>query len=98
MTALAYQRAGERFQVEAPVMIEDLRTGFPYDGIVCNYCAYGVYVESHYALRPGRILRLKFNGALDIFTARTCLAEVRWRRSLNGQSSHYIYGSGLKYC
>ena len=54
MIALAYQRVSERFEVQAPVMIEDFRTGFYYNGVIYNYCADGVYLESDYALRPGR--------------------------------------------
>lgn len=98
MAALAHQRVSPRFEAKVPVMLEDFRTGFCYDGIICNYCADGVYLESDYALRPGRKLRLKVDGALDIFAAQTYLAEVRWRRSLTGNKSHYPYGSGLKYC
>jgi hypothetical protein len=98
MVALAYQRISQRFKVEVPVILEDIWTSFNYDGIIFNYSADGVYLESDYALRPGRKLRLKVNGALDIFTAQAYLAEVRWRRSLPENESHYSFGSGLKFC
>jgi len=98
MSELAYQRVNPRFEVEAPVVIEDFRTGFCYDGMVCNYCTDGVYVESAYAQRPGRILRLKFNGTPDIFTVQTYLAKVRWRCCCPANKSGYPYGTGLKYC
>ena len=98
MIALAYQRSSQRFEIQAPVMLEDFRTGFYYNGIIYNYSADGVYLESGYAPRPGRKLRLHVNGTRDIFTVPTYLAEVRWRRSLAENTSPYSYGFGLKYC
>ena len=98
MTALAFQRASERFEIEAPVMIEDFRTGFQYNGVIFNYSADGVYLESAYAPRPGRKLRLHVDGAADIFAVPTYLAEVRWRRYLSENKSQYSFGFGLKYC
>ena len=98
MIAVAYKRASERFEVQAPVNIEDFRTGFLYNGVIYNYSADGIYLESTYAPRPGRRLRLHVEGAQDIFTITTYLAEVRWRRSLPGATSLYSFGFGLRYC
>jgi hypothetical protein len=98
MSAVAYMRASERFEVQAPVNIEDFRTGFLYNGVIYNYSADGVYLESTYAPRPGRRLRLHVGGAQDIFTIPTYLAEVRWRRSLPGATTLYSFGFGLRYC
>jgi PilZ domain len=98
MIAVAYQRASERFEVQTPVMIEDFRTSFSYNGVICNYSADGVYLESAYAPRPGRKLRLHINGAPDIFTIPTYLAEVRWRRYLSENKPQFSFGFGLKYC
>jgi hypothetical protein len=98
MIALAYQRASERFEVEAQVMIEDFRTGFNYNGIIYNYSADGVYLESNYAPRPGRRLQLHVKGASEIFSFPSYLAEVRWRRALSKNPSIYSFGFGLKYC
>ncbi len=98
MTALAYQRNSQRFEVEAPVMLEDFRTGFYYNGIIYNYSADGVYLESDYAPRPGRKMHLKVNGAHDIFATERFLVEIRWRQSLSDSTSDYSYGIGLQYC
>ena len=98
MTALSYQRNSQRFEVEASVMLEDFRTGFYYNGIIYNYSADGVYLESDYAPRPGRKLHLKVNGARDIFLADGYLAEIRWRRPLADETAAYSYGIGMKYC
>ncbi|MBW2428815.1 MAG: hypothetical protein JRF56_07650 [Deltaproteobacteria bacterium] len=98
MTALAYQRNSQRFDVEALVMLEDFRTGFYYIGIIYNYSADGVYLESDYAPRPGRRFHLKVNAAHDIFTSEPYLAETRWRRPLSDQTSDYSYGIGMRYC
>ena len=53
MAVLAYQRNSQRFEIQAPVMLEDFRTGYYYHGIIYNYSADGVYLESDYAPRPG---------------------------------------------
>jgi hypothetical protein len=98
MIAVAYQRASERFELQAPVMIEDFRTGFYYNGVIHNYSADGVYLESTYAPRPGRKLRLHIDSVPDIFSIPTYLAEVRWRRSLPENTAPYSFGFGLKYC
>ena len=98
MSALAYQRNSQRFEVEAPVMLEDFRTGFYYNGTIYNYSADGVYLESDYAPRPGRRIRLKVNGAHHIFAPDLYLAEIRWRRPLFDENSEYTYGIGMKYC
>jgi len=98
MIALAYQRTSQRFEAKVPVMIEDFRTGFYYDAIIYNYSADGVYLESDYAPRPGRKLRLNIKETPEIFPVHTYLAEVRWRRSLSEHRAEHLFGSGLKYC
>lgn len=98
MIALAYQRNSRRFEVEAPVMLEDFRTGFYYNGIIYNYSADGVYLESDYAPRPGRRIRLQVNGARDIFLTDLYFAEIRWRRPLSDETSDHSYGIGMQYC
>jgi hypothetical protein len=98
MVPLAYQRNSQRFEVKAPVMLEDFRTSFYYKGIIYNYSADGVYLESDYAPRPGRKIRLKVNDAHDIFLTELYLAEIRWRRPLTDETSDYPYGIGMQYC
>jgi hypothetical protein len=98
MTALAYQRNSQRFELQTAVMIEDFRSGFYYKGIIYNYSADGVYLESDYAPRPGRRIRLKVKGARDIFTDDLYLAEIKWRRTLAEKASTYSFGVGMQYC
>ena len=98
MIAVAYQRNSQRFEVEVPVMLEDFRTGFYYKGIIYNYSADGVYLESDYAPRPGRRIQLKVNGARDIFLTDHYLAEIRWRQPLSDETSDHSFGIGMKYC
>ena len=98
MIAVAYQRNSQRFELQAPVMLEDFKTGFYYNGIIYNYSADGVYLESDYAPRPGRRIHLKVNGARDIFTRDHYLAEIRWRRPLFEKDTSFSYGVGMKYC
>jgi len=84
MIAVAYQRNSQRFEVEVPVMLEDFRTGFYYKGVIYNYSADGVYLESDYA--P------------DIFLTDHYLAEIRWRQPLSDETSDHSFGIGMKYC
>ena len=98
MIALVCQRNSERIDLQVPVMIEDFRTGFYYNGTICNYSTGGVYLETDYAPRPGRRIHLKVDGAHHIFPAAAYLAEIRWRQPLDSRSSDYLYGIGTKYC
>ena len=92
------RRAEQRFQSKAPVMLEDFRTGFYYNGILYNYSIGGGYFESKYAPRPGRKIHIKVDGLPDVFTPHLYLAEVRWRKPLPENSNSYTYGLGIKYC
>ena len=98
MIAVAYQRSSERFEYKAPVMLEDFRTGFYYDGTMYNYSPAGMYLESDYAPRPGRKIRLKVNSLPEIATPQEYVAEIRWRCPLFENASSYSYGLGVKYC
>ena len=98
MTALAYQRNSQRFKVQTAVMLEDFRSGFYYNGIIYNHSADGVYLEADYAPRPGRRIRLKVNGARDIFTDDLYLAEIKWRRPTAEKASTYSFGVGMRFC
>ena len=98
MTELAYQRNSQRFEVEAPVMLKDFRSGFYYKGIIYNYSADGVYLESDYAPRPGRKIHIEVNGARNTFFTGPYLAEIRWRQPLIDDASDYSYGIGMQYC
>ena len=98
MSALSYQRTSPRILSDAPVMLEDFRTGFSYAGRLYNYSTEGAYFESSYAPRPGRKLHIKIDGLPDALPPHNYLAEVRWRRPLPENPNAYIYGFGVKYC
>jgi len=42
------QRATERFNCEAPVVLEDFQTGERHDGSMYNYSRGGMYIELDY--------------------------------------------------
>jgi len=98
MIAVASQRNCQRFEVEVPVMLEDFLTGFYFNGMIYNYSADGVYLRCDYAPRPGRKIHLKVNGARDIFMTERCLAEIRWRQPLFGETCDFSFGIGMQYC
>ena len=98
MNAIAYKRTSQRFHSEAPVMLEDFRTGFYYKGTLYNYSTDGGYIESDYAPRPGRKIHVKVDDLPEVFTPHVYLAEVRWRKPLPENQRSHTYGLGIKYC
>ena len=98
MSAVACQRNSQRFKLQAAVMLEDFRSGFYYHGIIYNHSADGVYLESDYAPRPGRRIRLKVSAARDIFKDDLYLAEIKWRRPIAEKASPYSFGVGMQFC
>jgi len=98
MIAFTHNRASRRIQSEAPVILEDFRTGFYYNGTLYNYSTEGAYFGSSYAPRPGRKLHIKIDGLPDVLPLYINLAEVRWRRPLPENPNAYTYGVGVKYC
>ena len=98
MNAFANRRTSQRVQSEAPVMLEDFRTGFYYSGTLYNYSADGGYFESRYAPRPGRKIHIKVDSLPEVFSPHVYLAEVRWRKLLTENSKSYAYGLGIQFC
>jgi hypothetical protein len=97
MKAISELRNGERFHFETPVWVEDNRTGYRYDGTMLNHSKSGMYLETDYAPRPSRKIRLKVKGLSDFSSPRNYNAEVRWRRPLPTKTSAYSYGIGVKF-
>ena len=97
MKAISELRRGERFYFETPVLLEDNRTGYRYEGTMFNYSKSGMYLETDYAPRPSRKIRIKINNLPDTSAPKKYLAEVRWRQPLPKKTSTYSYGIGVKY-
>ena len=96
MKAMMEHRKSERFYYESSAMLEDARTGFKYNGLMCNYSNGGMYIESHYAPRPDRKIRITVDNLPLNSSPQTYMAEVKWRRLLN-QDSAFEYGIGVRY-
>jgi len=97
MKAVPELRNGERFHFKTPVLIEDERTGYRYDGTMFNYSRSGMYLETEYAPRPERKIKIKVNRLPDLASPRKYYAEVRWRKPLPDKGSSYAFGMGVKY-
>ena len=97
MKAVSELRNGERFKFQTPVMVEDKRTGYRYDGRMFNYSKSGMYLETDYAPRPSRKIRINVKRLPAQSSPRSYLAEVRWRQPISGNTSPYSYGIGVKY-
>jgi hypothetical protein len=97
MKAISELRNGERFNFQAPVFVEDKRTGFRYDGTMFNYSRGGMYLETNYAPRPSRKLTVKVKNLPGSPAPRRLPSEVRWRQPLPGSKSGYSFGLGVKH-
>ena len=89
-------RKSERFYHESPVILEDHRTGFKFNGLMQNYSQSGMYVQSDYAPRPDRKIKITVDNLPLSSSPQTFMAQVKWRRVLN-QNSTYGYGIGVQY-
>ena len=97
MKAISELRNGERFNFEAPVSIEDNRSGYRYDSTMFNYSRSGMYLETDYAPRPNRKIKIKVDSLPSSPAPQNLFAEVRWRQPLPGRKSGYSFGLGVKY-
>ena len=68
------QRASERFNCEAPVVIEDFQTGQRHDGSMYNYSRGGMYIELDSPLTPGSKVRILIENVLVGVLSESCLA------------------------
>jgi hypothetical protein len=90
-------RASERFNYEAPVSIEDCRTGRYYDGSMYNSSLGGMYVELDTFLQPGSEIRIVVEKAKNSSHPECCLAKIKWCREITGAVVLYTYGAGVQY-
>jgi len=91
------QRATERFNSEAPVVIEDFQTGEQHDGSMYNYSRGGMYVELDYPLKPGSKIRILIENTNNTVRSESCLAKIVWCKEIPGAVVLYDYGIGLRY-
>ena len=91
------QRTTERFNCEAPVVIEDFQTGKQYDGSMYNYSRGGMYVEMDYPLKPGSKVRILIENAKNATRPENCLAKTIWCKEIPGAVVLYDYGIGVRY-
>jgi hypothetical protein len=91
------QRATERFNCEAPVVIENCRTGEHYDGSMYNYSRGGMYVELDYPLKPGSEVRILIEKAKNTINPESCQAKIVWCKEIPGAVVLYDFGIGVRY-
>ncbi|MEE4265439.1 MAG: PilZ domain-containing protein [Desulfobacteraceae bacterium] len=91
------QRVTERFNSEAPVVIEDVQTGEHHDGSMYNYSRGGMYIELDYPLKPGSRIRILIENAKNIVHPESCLAKTVWCKEIPGAVVLYDYGIGVRY-
>ena len=91
------QRATERFNCEAPVVIENCETGEHYDGSMYNYSRGGMYVELDYPLKPGSEVRILIEKAKNNTSPQSCQAKTVWCKEIPGAVVLYNFGIGVRY-
>jgi len=94
---VAEQRTSERFNYEAPVVIENSQTGEYHDGSMYNYSRGGMYVELDHFLTPGSTIRIVVEKAKNSPFPDCCLARIVWCREIHGAVVLYNYGAGVEY-
>ena len=90
-------RASERFNYEAPVIIENCRTGQYYDGSMYNYSRGGMYAELDDFLKPGTHIRIVVEKSKNTSQEEYCPAKIIWCREITGAVVLYNYGVGIQY-
>jgi hypothetical protein len=91
------KRTSERFNCEAPVIIEICETGKRYDGSLYNYSREGMYLELDYPCRPGVTIRVVIEKAKISRGPKSCLAQVVWCEEIPGAVVFYNYGIGVRH-
>ena len=90
-------RTTERFNCEAPVVIEDCRTGRKFDGSMYNYSRGGMYVELDHPLNPGSEVRILIESPNNSSQPESCQAKIVWCNEIPGAVVLYDYGIGVRY-
>ncbi|MGD9301411.1 MAG: PilZ domain-containing protein [Desulfobacterales bacterium] len=96
MSRIEY-RAAERFNFEAPVVIENCQTGDRYDGSVYNYSRGGLYMELDHSLEPGSEVRILIENPQNATGFEICQAKTVWCKEIPGAVVLYDYGIGVRY-
>ena len=91
------QRNSERFNCEAPVVIENCQTGDYFDGSMYNYSRGGMYVELDHPLKPGSEIRIIIDAGSHIANAESCMAKIVWCKEIPGAVVLYDFGIGVQY-
>ena len=91
------QRASERFNCEAPVLIEDFQTGERHDGSMYNYSRGGMYIELDYPLKPGSKVRILIENGKNVVRSESCIAKTIWCKEIPGAVVLYDFGIGVRY-
>ena len=91
------QRTTERFNLDAPVVLQDYRTGGYYDGSIYNYSRGGMYIELDYPLNPGDWIHILMEKTDAFPHGDTCRARIVWCKEIHGAVVLYNYGIGVEY-
>ena len=96
------ERAFDRIEREAPVLIEDYDTHTVKHATMLNYSKTGMYIESELApmVNSGIVIHMVDHspGASEPEDLEKYFAQVKWRRKVSGMVVFTRYGIGVEYC
>jgi hypothetical protein len=96
-TAGNEKRRSIRLTHEEPVILETPE-GRLFGAVLMNYGKNGLYFESDLRAQQGTVLRIRNESTLACPNGGGCCAEVRWSKPLEGHSTEYAFGTGVRYC
>ena len=96
------ERAFDRIERQAPVLIEDYDTHTVKPATMLNYSKTGMYIESELApmVNSGIVIQMVDHspGASEPEDLEKYFAQVKWRRKVSGMVVFSRYGIGVEYC
>ena len=90
-------RKNKRFSHTTTGLLEDSETGYWIYAIMRNYSQDGMYFEVEKAVKPGTIVKIKLEKALNRFFNKNFIGTVTWCNELYGETgSEYMFGLGVQ--
>ena len=91
------QRASERINHEAPLVIEDCDSGTYSYGRMYNYSQGGIYFESDTPFQTGTRVGFDIEKSINGLAADHYFAEVKWCAEISAAVVLYDYGIGVEF-
>ena len=91
------QRASQRINHEAPLVIEDCDSGTYSYGRMYNYSQGGIYFESDTPFQTGTLVGFDIEKSINGLAADHYFAKVKWCAEISAAVVLYDYGIGVEF-